>query len=141
MPKAFVRPTLDEVRGMFRAGVDGIVLALMSSPDPLLPILLKYLRPGFPFVVYCMHQEPLTKLYVKLRTQKPARVIDLKLHDNWYREYQILPERTHPMMQMSSTGGYLLSGYRIKEDPGDRPAVKGDVERKKKKVPTAWPLV
>jgi len=27
---------------------------------------------------------------------------------------QVLPHRTHPMMQMSGTGGYTLSGYKIK---------------------------
>lgn len=29
---------------------------------------------------------------------------------------QVLPARTHPQMQMSATGGYVLSGITIVED-------------------------
>lgn len=43
--------------------------------------------------------------------------INLRLSDTWTREYQILPGRTHPNMNMSQSGGFILTG--IKLDPID----------------------
>jgi hypothetical protein len=31
----------------------------------------------------------------------------------WFREYQVLPARTHPHMSMSGSGGYMLTGIKI----------------------------
>jgi len=45
--------------------------------------------------------------------------INLRLHDNWFREYQVLPRRTHPMMNMTQLGGYILSGIKIIGDTDD----------------------
>lgn len=39
------------------------------------------------------------------------------------REYQVLPKRTHPLMTMSGTGGYLLTAYKVRSEFG-----KGAVE-------------
>lgn len=39
----------------------------------------------------------------------------LELGETWMREYQVLPQRTHPTMRMNAASGYILSG--IKVDP------------------------
>jgi tRNA (adenine58-N1)-methyltransferase non-catalytic subunit len=39
-----------------------------------------------------------------------SKAIHLELSDSWLRDYQILPERTHPKMMMDCCGGYLLTG-------------------------------
>lgn len=41
----------------------------------------------------------------------------MDLSENWLRDYQVLPQRTHPNMQMHGTSGYIFSG--IKVSPGD----------------------
>jgi tRNA (adenine-N(1)-)-methyltransferase non-catalytic subunit len=46
--------------------------------------------------------------------------VQLKLTENWLREYQVLPGRTHPFVTMSSNGGFLLSGVKV-EGCGERP--------------------
>lgn len=35
---------------------------------------------------------------------------NVHLVDNWFRNIQVAPERTHPEIQMSPSGGYLLFG-------------------------------
>lgn len=47
----------------------------------------------------------------RLEPLPPA--VQLVLCDNWLREYQVLPNRTHPLVNMSGTGGYLLSGVKV----------------------------
>lgn len=36
-----------------------------------------------------------------------------QLTECWLREWQILPERTHPFMSVKGTGGFVLSGLRV----------------------------
>ncbi|KAF8410461.1 hypothetical protein HHK36_002990 [Tetracentron sinense] len=50
----------------------------------------------------CMHNLQVAKMAIGLQISEP-----------WLREYQVLPSRTHPCMQMSAFGGYILSGIRI----------------------------
>jgi tRNA (adenine-N(1)-)-methyltransferase non-catalytic subunit len=67
-----------------------------------------------PFAIYHQCQQPLTECMHELQKNKIA--INLQLSEPWLREYQVLPSRTHPMMQMSGSGGYILSGTRITID-------------------------
>ena len=39
--------------------------------------------------------------------------INLRLTDTWFREYQVLEGRTHPNMNMSQNGGYILMGTKL----------------------------
>nr|AFK39347.1 unknown [Lotus japonicus] len=48
-----------------------------------------------------------------LQLEKMA--VGLQLSEPWLREYQVLPSGTHPCMQMSAFGGYILSGTKICE--------------------------
>jgi len=107
----FIRPTLREIRSRILSGVTSLVIAVSYNPDPLFFHLLPFLRGGYPFVVYCPTLAPAA--YLMLKLQKDKRVFNTKLVDNWYREYQVLHGRTHPEMQMSSTGGYLITGNRV----------------------------
>ncbi|XP_041021578.1 tRNA (adenine(58)-N(1))-methyltransferase non-catalytic subunit trm6 isoform X1 [Juglans microcarpa x Juglans regia] len=50
----------------------------------------------------CMHNLQLGKMAIGLQISEP-----------WLREYQVLPSRTHPCMQMNAFGGYILSGTKI----------------------------
>ncbi|GKY97533.1 hypothetical protein MPSEU_000711500 [Mayamaea pseudoterrestris] len=57
--------------------------------------------------------EPLTECFRAV--QQKALAINLRLSNTWAREYQILPGRTHPNMNMSQSGGFILTG--VKLDP------------------------
>lgn len=45
--------------------------------------------------------------------QRRNIAINLRLTDSWFREYQVLEGRTHPNMNMSQNGGYILAGTKL----------------------------
>lgn len=90
---------------------DGLIVASRFHPTPLLLSLLDFVSPSRPFVVYCQYKEPLLECYTKLRER--GGVINLRLSETWLRNYQVLPDRSHPKLLMSGGGGYLLSGFTV----------------------------
>ena len=90
---------------------DSIVLAARYDPTSTLLDLLPYLLPSCPFVVYSEYMEPLVECFRELQKQNLA--INIRLMDTWMREYQVLPGRTHPAMNMSQCGGFLLTGIKL----------------------------
>ena len=45
--------------------------------------------------------------------QVGKEAVALQLQESWWRQYQVLPGRTHPQMSTSGTGGYILSGIKV----------------------------
>ncbi|XP_075420094.1 tRNA (adenine(58)-N(1))-methyltransferase non-catalytic subunit TRM6 isoform X2 [Tenrec ecaudatus] len=93
---------------------DGLIVASRFHPIPLLMSLLDFVAPSRPFVVYCQYKEPLLECYTKLRER--GGVINLRLSETWLRNYQVLPDRSHPKLLMSGGGGCLLSGFTVAMD-------------------------
>lgn len=93
---------------------DGLIVASRFHPTPLLLSLLAFVAPSRPFVAYCQYKEPLLECYTKLRER--GGVINLRLSETWLRNYQVLPDRSHPKLLMSGGGGYLLSGFTVAMD-------------------------
>ncbi|CAG01490.1 unnamed protein product, partial [Tetraodon nigroviridis] len=93
---------------------DGLVIASRFHPCPVLLGLLKFLAPSRPFVVYSQHKEPLIECYTKLK--EVGGTVSLRLTDTWLRHYQVMPNRTHPLLLMSGGGGYVLSGITVSVD-------------------------
>uniref|UniRef100_A0A672HM57 tRNA (adenine(58)-N(1))-methyltransferase non-catalytic subunit TRM6 n=1 Tax=Salarias fasciatus TaxID=181472 RepID=A0A672HM57_SALFA len=98
---------------------DGLVIASRFHPSPVLLGLIRFLSPSRPFVVYSQYKEPLIECYTKLKEE--GGTVNLRLTDTWMRHYQVLPNRTHPVLLMSGGGGYLLSGITVATD-GPKPA-------------------
>lgn len=92
---------------------DSVIIVARYDPTATLLKVLPYLASSCPFVVYCEFMEPLTQCFRQL--QEKSLAINLRLSDTWTREYQVLPGRTHPNMNMSQSGGFLLTG--VKLDP------------------------
>ncbi|KAM4713644.1 tRNA (adenine(58)-N(1))-methyltransferase non-catalytic subunit TRM6 [Anableps anableps] len=93
---------------------DGLVIASQFHPCSVLLGLIKFLSPSRPFVVYSQYKETLIECYTKLKEQ--GGTVNLMLTDTWLRHYQVLPDRTHPLLLMSGGGGYLLSGTTVATD-------------------------
>ena len=70
----------------------------------------KVLKDGSPVVFYCTYLEPLTLCVAKM---KQLGFLNIKLYDAWTREYQVLKQRTHPLMYMDSHPGYILSAIKV----------------------------
>uniref|UniRef100_A0A3P9PQL6 tRNA (adenine(58)-N(1))-methyltransferase non-catalytic subunit TRM6 n=1 Tax=Poecilia reticulata TaxID=8081 RepID=A0A3P9PQL6_POERE len=112
------------------SNADGLVIASHFHPCSVLLGLIKFLSPSRPFVVFSQFKETLIECYTKLKEQ--GGTVNLMLTDTWLRHYQVLPDRTHPLLLMSGGGGYLLSGTTVATDhsepagspPAEEPAPK-----------------
>lgn len=78
-----------------------------SIAQELLPLLCC----SSPFVIYHSYLQPLVECMHQLQANKMA--VALEILEPWLREYQVLPSRTHPLMQMNANGGYVLSGIKV----------------------------
>nr|SVE69954.1 EOG090X0AAB [Eubosmina coregoni] len=88
----------------------GLVIAC-RKPGMMAKELIKLLAPSGNFVLFSPHIEPLSDIYVQFRESNLA--VNLKLTETWFRNYQVLPSRTHPEVMMSGSGGYILSGIKV----------------------------
>ncbi|MCL7027435.1 hypothetical protein MKW94_006983 [Papaver nudicaule] len=88
-----------------------IVAAPDLDPWTVIQELLPHLSYSAPFAIYHQYLQPLASCMHNLQTARMA--IGLQISEPWLREYQVLPSRTHPCMQMSGFGGYILNGIRI----------------------------
>ena len=41
------------------------------------------------------------------------KAVNVQLQEVWCREYQVLPQRTHPHMNMDGASGFILSGIKV----------------------------
>uniref|UniRef100_A0A6U1KCN5 tRNA (adenine(58)-N(1))-methyltransferase non-catalytic subunit TRM6 n=1 Tax=Tetraselmis chuii TaxID=63592 RepID=A0A6U1KCN5_9CHLO len=102
-----------------------LVAAPALQPIAVMDRLLPLLAPSAPFAIFSNSPLPLAMAMAKLR--KTGQALALQMTENWHREYQVLPARTHPTMSTSGTGGYILSGIKVISPPrteADRSAKK-----------------
>lgn len=104
-------PSVEETQTELQRGFDCLVVAGMLSPKLLVMPLLRLLKPSSPIVVYSPTPEPLLELQELLIREEAA--MNLHISESWMREQQVLPGRTHPLMAMSGSSGFLLSGIRV----------------------------
>ncbi|CAK9112209.1 tRNA (adenine(58)-N(1))-methyltransferase non-catalytic subunit TRM6 (tRNA(m1A58)-methyltransferase subunit TRM6) (tRNA(m1A58)MTase subunit TRM6) [Durusdinium trenchii] len=98
--------TLGELRA---CAIDSLIIVSKYEPDRVAEALLPFLGCGKPFVVYSQEMRPLGVL----RRRLDSLAVNVRLSESFYREQQILPGRTHPMMNMSGRAGYLLCGTKV----------------------------
>ncbi|KAL8153866.1 hypothetical protein V2J09_011626, partial [Rumex salicifolius] len=93
----------------------GFPSLLVAAPelDPWTTVqkLLPLLSSSAPFAIYHPYLQPLATCMHNLKIERMA--FGLQITEPWLREYQVLPSRTHPCMQMNAFGGYILSGTKI----------------------------
>jgi len=111
----FVRSRLANLslsRQVLSAGVTSLVVSCGYRTHPLQPLqaLWPYLLPGCPFVVACPYLQPLEEMYMKVKSMGGN---NLRVCETFLREFQCLPERTHPHVMMSASGGYFLRGTKV----------------------------
>lgn len=97
---------------LMRTQFDSLVIAAKEHPTNIVKSLLPFVKPSRPIVVFSHCKEVLMELYVDLKAG--SEVTNLHLTSNWLRMYQIMPNRTHPEVNMNGNSGYLLSGYTIR---------------------------
>ncbi|XP_048507364.1 tRNA (adenine(58)-N(1))-methyltransferase non-catalytic subunit TRM6 [Athalia rosae] len=105
---SFAEEAVDLIK---KTKAEGLVIVAKEHPLNIIKSLLPFLGASRPFVIYHASREPLQETYVALKQR--SDVINLRLFTNFLRSYQVLPDRTHPDILMSDTGGYLLYGYSV----------------------------
>lgn len=115
--KAGRAPSPEKMKYWEEHGFSSLIVAAPGHEvESLVADLLPLLSYSAPFAIYHQHLQPLAICMHSLQVSKSA--IGLQITEPWLREFQVLPSRTHPHMQMSGFGGYILSGIRIqKPDP------------------------
>lgn len=99
----------------FNGEFDGLLMASEYEPLSILDKLWPYLGGSANIVVYNPTIQVLADLQSILRN-RPG-YLGAAVTEAWLRRYQVLPGRTHPMMSMSGSGGYLLHAIKIYDNP------------------------
>ncbi|KAK7382958.1 hypothetical protein VNO78_28622 [Psophocarpus tetragonolobus] len=111
-PKAGERAQKEIINSWKENGFSSLIIAAPELDTwTLVRDLLPLLANSAPFAIYHQYLQPLATCMHNLQLGKMA--IGLQITEPWLREYQVLPSRTHPCMQMSAFGGYILSGTKI----------------------------
>ena len=92
---------------------DGLIVVCKQHPANLLTFLSQYVALSGQFSVFSPYKEPLLDSYMAVKEAGIA--INVNLSESWLRSYQVLPERTHPLVNMSGGGGYLLTGIFVQK--------------------------
>ncbi|KAI0652487.1 Gcd10p-domain-containing protein [Trametes meyenii] len=100
---------------LFSGEFDGLVIASEYDPYSIIEKLYPYLSGSASIVVYSPHVQVVTDLYNQLR-DLPG-YLGPTVTEGWLRQYQVLPGRTHPMMNASGSGGFLFHVIKIYDDP------------------------
>ncbi|CAN0872101.1 tRNA (adenine(58)-N(1))-methyltransferase non-catalytic subunit trm6 [Linum grandiflorum] len=117
-PKHGEKPSLETFQLWKEQGFSSLIIAAPDlDPWSVVKRLLPLVSYSAPFAIYHQYLQPLATCMHNLQAEKMA--IGLQLSEPWLREYQVLPSRTHPFMQMNASGGYVLSGTRISTAAND----------------------
>ncbi|KAF7724553.1 tRNA (adenine(58)-N(1))-methyltransferase non-catalytic subunit trm6 [Apophysomyces ossiformis] len=119
---------------LFDGGFDGLVISSSYAPETVVEYLTKYVNGSRPVVIYSYHKEALLSAAHWMR--KSSDYLQADITESSLRRYQVLPGRTHPEMNTSASGGYLLSGFRVIDCPFDPSLVPNENNRRGKKRKT-----
>lgn len=89
---------------------DGLIIISKEHPLNLVKELIAFLKGGRNLIVFNLLKEPLQEVFVYLKSR--TDFLNIRLSNNFLRYYQVLPERTHPQVNMNS-GGYILTAVKL----------------------------
>ncbi|XP_050305485.1 tRNA (adenine(58)-N(1))-methyltransferase non-catalytic subunit TRM6 [Anthonomus grandis grandis] len=89
---------------------DSLIVTCKEHPVNIVKELLPFLRGARQLVVFSLIREPLQDLFLYLKSR--LDIVAIRLSNNFLRNYQVLPERTHPEVNMNS-GGYILTAVKL----------------------------
>ncbi|KAL7412032.1 Gcd10p family-domain-containing protein [Mrakia frigida] len=109
------KQALEVVRDELHLGEwDGLVIASNYEPYSIIEKLTKYLAGSANIVVYSPYLQVLTAAHTSMRAH--TIYLNPSITESWLRKWQVLPGRTHPFMNMSGSGGFLLTATKVYAD-------------------------
>ncbi|KAI0368838.1 Gcd10p-domain-containing protein [Pilatotrama ljubarskyi] len=100
---------------LFSGEFEGLIIASEYDPHSIIEKLYPYLAGSASIVVHSPHVQVVTNLQNQLR-DLPG-YLGPTVTEGWLRQYQVLPGRTHPMMNGSGSGGFIFHVLKIYDDP------------------------
>lgn len=97
---------------LLRENLDALIIVAKEHPVAILNTLLPFVKSSRPIVVFQLSRDILMETFIDLKSG--GKVTGLKLTSNWLRLYQVLPNRTHPDVNMSGNSGFVLHGYTVR---------------------------
>ena len=91
---------------------DSLIISAFYDPFPVLELLWNSLRSSGNLVI---RTEYLSVVLQCANFVNEKGCSELSVVDQWFREIQVLPGRTHPDMRMQTGGGFILSCTKICE--------------------------
>lgn len=101
----------EEAIELLKPKVDSLVIVSKEDPFNIAKELIRFVHPGRPVVIFHTCKEILMECFMSLKALDT--MVNVRLLTNWMRNYQVLPMRTHPAVQITGTSGYLLVGYTV----------------------------
>jgi tRNA (adenine-N(1)-)-methyltransferase non-catalytic subunit len=101
----------EEALKVLRNKVDSLTIVSKEDPLPILKELLPFVNPGRPVVLFHTCKEVLMECYSAVKAT--SGLINVRLTTNFMRNYQVLPMRTHPAVQIQGSSGWILAGYTV----------------------------
>merc|ERR1712217_743559 len=101
-------------------GVDGVIIVPgeeeASLASEALDVGLKLLRPGGRAVIYGQHLQPMAARQGAMRSSNGFE--NVRMMQLFTREYQVLPQRTHPVMTQDAqlVEGFILCASKLVDD-------------------------
>ncbi|KAF7347586.1 tRNA (Adenine(58)-N(1))-methyltransferase non-catalytic subunit TRM6 [Mycena venus] len=99
---------------LFAGEFDALIVASEYEPFSILEKLVPYVAGSGSIVVQSPYGQILSDLHTKLRAL-PGYLCP-SVTEVWLRRYQVLPGRTHPTMNTSGSGGFILHAIKVYND-------------------------
>lgn len=99
----------EEAVAVLKEKVDSLIIVAKEDPFVIFKELVEFVHPGRPFVIFHQYKEVLMECYSSIKSLDKS--LNLRLVSNWMRNYQVLPMRTHPEVQINGSSGFLLHGF------------------------------
>ncbi|OBZ80015.1 tRNA (adenine(58)-N(1))-methyltransferase non-catalytic subunit TRM6 [Grifola frondosa] len=96
---------------LFAGEFDGLIIATEYDPYSILEKLTPYLGGSASIVVHGPNVQVVTELQCRVRDL--PQYLGPTVTEMWLRCYQVLPGRTHPMMNASGSGGFIFHAIKV----------------------------
>ncbi|KAJ7361438.1 Gcd10p family-domain-containing protein [Mycena albidolilacea] len=99
---------------LFAGEFDALIVASEYEPFSILEKLVPFVAGSGSIVIQSPFGQILSEVHTKLRAL-PGYLCP-SLTEVWLRRYQVLPGRTHPTMNTSGSGGFILHAIKVYND-------------------------
>eukprot|EP01095_Lingulamoeba_sp_RSL-Kostka_P005963 TRINITY_DN1822_c0_g1_i1.p1 TRINITY_DN1822_c0_g1~~TRINITY_DN1822_c0_g1_i1.p1 ORF type:complete len:398 (+),score=95.61 TRINITY_DN1822_c0_g1_i1:1-1194(+) len=99
------------LRRILSHGSDTLIIATKKSVSLVLKEMFPFLSFGGKLVIYSIYLNEIKQCSEMLIESK--KVIDLDVFSITARNFQVLPERTHPFFEVENSSGYVLSATKV----------------------------